>query len=93
MAPTPLSGRVLDRKGDPVAGAAVYIMEGPVPTPDIAQLTGPDGRFSLGLPAAGRYRIGVTAPGRQPHSEVVEVGRSGAKAIEIRIATGDRNDE
>lgn len=92
MGPTLLTGRVVNRSGNPVGGAAVYIMEGPVPTPDIALLTSGDGRFSLSIPAPGRYRIGIAAQGHQPHEEVVDVGESSPATLEIHVDTGGQND-
>lgn len=57
-----LEGVVVDSGGAPLAGAQVAIASAPVAVPDIAQLTGADGRFSLPAPASGAYVIGVTAP-------------------------------
>jgi hypothetical protein len=52
-----LTGIVSDSSGAPVAGARVAIVEAPVEVPDTALLTSEDGRFSLGVPAAGTYRV------------------------------------
>jgi Carboxypeptidase regulatory-like domain len=51
-------GTVVDARGEPVAGARVYFIEGPVPLPDIAAVTDSEGRFTLTAPAAGTYTVG-----------------------------------
>jgi protocatechuate 3,4-dioxygenase beta subunit len=56
-----IRGRVADEGGRPVAGAAIYVSASPGPMPDIAQLTGDDGVFTLAAPAPGRYVIGARA--------------------------------
>jgi len=52
-----VAGRVLDAKGVPVEHARVAFADAPVAVPDIAILTGADGRFALGAPAPGRYEL------------------------------------
>jgi hypothetical protein len=73
-----VAGRVLDAAGAPVDQARVAFADAPVPVPDIAAVTGPDGRFALSAPAPGRYeligaaevrgtaRVTVDVPGDQP---------------------------
>jgi protocatechuate 3,4-dioxygenase beta subunit len=51
-------GTVVDARGEPVAGATVYFVEGPVPLPDIAAVTDAEGRFTLTAPAPGPYTVG-----------------------------------
>ena len=85
MSPSAVSGRVLDSHGRPVAAATVYFVSGPVALPDIAQLTGADGRFSLVAPAPGRYRIGVNAPGTAVQERDIEVASQGAVPIEVQL--------
>jgi hypothetical protein len=58
-----IAGVVRDHLGDPVEGARVYITDAPGPVPDIAAVTGPDGRFSLGTPMDGTYTIESRADG------------------------------
>lgn len=70
---TEIVGTVAGPDGARVAEAAVYFMEGPVPLPDIAQLTDGEGVFRLTAPVPGRYRIGVRAPGCEPAEAAVEV--------------------
>ena len=52
-----IDGTVTDPSGRPVAGAAVLIASSPTPVPDIAALTGEDGRFSITVPVPGAYRL------------------------------------
>jgi hypothetical protein len=84
VSPYSVAGRVTDAQGHPLPGARVYFVEAPVATPDIAQLTGADGRFSLVAPQSGRYRIGVNAPGGRRHQQDVEVAGD-APDIEIKL--------
>lgn len=79
-----IAGTVIGTDGAPVAGAQVLFAHAPVAVPDIAQLTGPDGRFALGAPAAGTYRIAARS-GDSAGEVAVEVGESGIKWVEVRI--------
>ncbi|MGW8554426.1 carboxypeptidase-like regulatory domain-containing protein [Streptomyces tubercidicus] len=73
----PVSGAVLDAHGDPVSGVAVAIADGPGPFPDIAALTGADGRFSFSVSTEGVYTVqGTAADGRSAQASV-EVGARG----------------
>jgi hypothetical protein len=54
-----IGGAVTDPSGRPVAGATVLIASAPVPVPDIAGLTGDDGRVSITVPVPGDYRLVV----------------------------------
>ena len=56
---TTITGYVSDHYGKPVVGASIYIVSSPVSMPDIAQLTDDQGKFILGAPISGRYRIGI----------------------------------
>jgi hypothetical protein len=75
-----IEGRVVDAAGAPVPMASVYFVEGPVPLPDIAALTGPDGAFRLSVPGAGAYTLGVRGDGYTPAAVAVEVGGARPKA-------------
>ena len=59
-----ISGSVVDAQGAPVDGARVFLTAGPVPLPDIAAVTGPDGRFELTAPAPGDYTVACWEPGQ-----------------------------
>lgn len=68
-----IAGTVLDAAGRPVPQAAVVFRAAPVAVPDVAALTGPDGRFALDAPVPGHYRIAVHAGGRPAAEQEVEV--------------------
>lgn len=68
-----IRGQVADQAGRPAAGAAIYVSSSPRPMPDIAQLTGEDGRFTIAAPVPGRYAIGARA-GDAMGEVTVEVG-------------------
>ena len=71
-----ISGSVVDAQGAPVDGARVFLTAGPVPLPDIAAVTGPDGRFELAAPAPGDYTIACA-------------GETGAgESVEVRVDDG-----
>jgi hypothetical protein len=74
-----ITGVITGPDGQPVEDAAVLFISGPVPLPDIAQLTGPDGRFLLTAPARGVYSLQVNAPGHEASTIDFEV----ADEIEI----------
>lgn len=78
-----ISGIVSDPKGQPVEMARVYFMDGPVPLPDIAALTGSGGEFSLSAPATGTYHIGCTAEGFA--STIVTVNVTGGQDLQVNI--------
>lgn len=83
---TRILGTVKGPDGEPVAEASVYFMEGPVPLPDIAQITDDEGHFRLAAPAPGTYRIGVRAWGSEPAEVTVEVGEEeGEVGVEVRV--------
>jgi hypothetical protein len=82
--PATIAGRVVDKNGQPVAGARVYLERAPVAVPDIAQLTGRDGRFSMTAPAPGLYRVAVTIHGRTQQRDV-RVGHIPARDIVIEV--------
>jgi len=67
---TRILGTVTGPNGEKIAEASVYFMDGPVPLPDIAQLTDDDGRFRMAAPAPGTYRIGVRAPYTEQTAEI-----------------------
>ena len=54
-------GRVVDTTGRPVPGAFVTVIEGTVPVPEIALVTGEEGEFAMALPE-GRFRVRATGP-------------------------------
>jgi Carboxypeptidase regulatory-like domain len=50
-------GRIRNDVGEPQEGVRVMITRAPVPIPDVALLTGPDGAFTLSAPVFGSYEI------------------------------------
>ena len=77
-------GRVLNRAGHPAAGASVMWLHGPVPLPDVAQLTQADGSFVMSAPVAGQYRLGCRGdPGGQATLDLT-VGPQGAR-VTLRL--------
>jgi len=78
---TVLSGTVVDPAGRPVAGATVAVVDAPVAVPDIAAITGDDGSFSFGVPAAGSYR--VAAYGESGSGEATVVVDSGGTSVRL----------
>jgi hypothetical protein len=84
-----LSGTVLDAGGAPLAGVRVMLARAPSATPDIALVTGADGRFLLGAPDPGLYEIAATAPDGETRTARVEVGPAGdPPPVELRFGGG-----
>lgn len=84
-----IEGVVTDSAGHPVADAVVAIAAAPGPTPDIAALTGPDGRFAIAAPLTGWYTISATAPGSGTGTGTVHVGAAGSLRADIEIGGSD----
>ena len=80
-----VSGVVQDPDGEPVGGARVYFAGGPVPLPDIAALTGADGRFTLSAPAPGTYEVECAAEGQAAQRETVEVAEGEEARLDFRL--------
>lgn len=78
-----MAGVVRDAAGAPVVHARVAFAGAPVAVPDVAQLTGGDGRFALAAPAAGRYELAVDAEGYSPARMAVEV--PGSEPVEVVV--------
>lgn len=82
---TEILGTVTGPGGARIAEASVYFLAGPVPLPDIAQLTDDEGRFQLTAPAPGTYRIGVRAPDLEPAEVTVEARGEPEVRVEVRL--------
>lgn len=86
---TIIRGRVVDAAGRPVADASVYIVKSPGGHPDIALLTGDDGRYALpAVTVPGFYRVGANAVGGQGVAEVVLSGGEASAELDIRVGSG-----
>ena len=84
--PAIIPGEVRDSDGKAVLGARVYFSGGPGNYPDIAALTGPDGRFTLSAPIQGTYTIECDADGFQKKRVTATVTGAGTKEIRIELA-------
>jgi hypothetical protein len=85
-----IAGMVVDAEGNPIEGARVYFVEGPVPLPDIAALTDDSGHFALSAPVVGPYQLGVTSEGSAglvQETTTVEVGEERGIELEVRLDT------
>jgi hypothetical protein len=80
-----VSGVVTDDAGRPLADVAVAFTRAPVPVPDIAVLTGADGRFVLAAPAPGAYTVAVNAPGHAGRTADLRVDPGGAQEVHVEI--------
>ena len=70
-----IAGIVRDETGAPIADVRVYLTHAPVAIPDVAALTGADGRFALAAPVPGSYVVECTADGFAPERRTVVVQR------------------
>ncbi|GAB2586444.1 hypothetical protein Aab01nite_51560 [Paractinoplanes abujensis] len=82
---TPYTGRVVDAGGAPVAHAAVVVVSATVPIPELALLSGPDGRFTLRLPP-GRFTLRAQG---EPGSGEASLDTTGAANLGTTGAAAD----
>jgi hypothetical protein len=80
-----IRGTVLTGSGEPLSGARVYFVRGPVTLPDIAALTAEDGSFVLSAPAAGEYQIGAAADGFAPSDVSVSVAEADIASVTLHL--------
>jgi hypothetical protein len=85
VAAATVSGQVLDQQDQPVSGASVYFVSAPVSMPDVALQTDSAGRFVLGVPAAGAYRIGINAKGYSPLEHDVTIAAGQPVTLTLRL--------
>ena len=78
-----MAGYVRDAAGAPVEHARVAFADAPVPVPDVALLTGPDGRFALAAPAPGDYELAVAADGYTQARVAVDV--RGDQPVDVAV--------
>lgn len=83
---TRILGTVTGPNGEKITEASVYFMDGPVPLPDIAQITDDDGRFRLAAPVPGIYHIGVRGLDAETTAEItVEVHDEPEVEAQVRL--------
>ncbi len=88
--PPMIAGMVVDAEGNPIEGARVYFVQGPVPVPDIAALTDNSGHFALSAPVSGTYQLGIASEGSAGlvrETKTVEVGGERGIDLEVRLDT------
>lgn len=76
-----IAGAVRDATGKPVAQARVYFSAAPGSVPDVAVLTGADGRFRLSAPRSGKYRVSASSDAHGSSSVEVEVGTTDVEVV------------
>ena len=90
-----LSGRVLNETGAPLPRTAVVLERSGSTQPAFADVTGPDGRFTIqGIPP-GSYKVRISFPGHQPAESdliVSELNKS-YELGEVRLAPVERFSE
>jgi Carboxypeptidase regulatory-like domain len=79
-----IAGIVRDETGAPIEHVRVYFTHAPVAIPDVAALTGPDGKFALAAPVHGSYVFECTADGFAPIRRTVVVPRDD-EVLEINL--------
>ena len=84
--PSVLTGRVVGPSGQPVAGARVYFVQGPVALPDVALNTDTNGSFTLSAPVPGTYQLGCAADGFATTTVGVEVAAGQPAQVEISLS-------
>ncbi len=77
----PVSGRVVDAQGRPVAGANVVLVQG---NKTHQAVTNAQGQFRLKLNSAGSYDLSVSAATFQPVSKPVELG-AGGSSLDLQL--------
>jgi iron complex outermembrane receptor protein len=85
--PGAIAGRVTTATGEPMSGVAVMIGGSSPPHPDIAALTGDDGRFRFDDLVPGPYQLVINTGGADPRTESVEVSAGGVSRIEVTIGS------
>ena len=77
-----LKGRVVDRAGRPVSGAAIHFLSAPGPRPDIALLSDEQGQFVLAL-APGGYTLGARSDAAGAGQSSIDVHDEAELPVEI----------
>lgn len=85
---TGVTGRVLTPSGRPVAAASVLVgsLDRPAPAvPEMAVMTGPDGRYAWDLPS-GNWEVTVFTLGGNQATKTVAVSKSEQAVLNFTIA-------
>lgn len=80
-----ISGLVTDQSNEPIAMARIFFTAGPVPLPDVAALSGNDGRFRLSVTAPGLYTLRCVADGFSPTSTMVTASPNQEAKVIFRL--------
>jgi len=86
---TILRGRIVDKKGEPVNDAVVYVASAPVSLPDIGALTDEAGQFSFFAPVPGRYTLGARSERWGVTQIDIVVGKEPEQQITIRFGDSE----
>lgn len=84
--PSIISGDVKDNTGNPISGARVSFISGPVSLQDIAALTDINGNFVLSAPTPGEYIIEVISEGFVTEKVKIATESNQEKHIEINLS-------
>ena len=71
--------------GRPIADVAITIAGGPGPAPDIAPLSGKDGRFVLDGLMPGEWRLKAAGPAGMAGEAAVKVAAGASSEVAIRL--------
>lgn len=80
-----INGLVRDRSGAPLAEASIGFASAPVALPDVAALTGTDGRFRLSVPTPGSYSLVCTLPDGTNETRTIEITANADAAVTFDI--------
>ena len=71
--------------GSPVGDAAIAVLAGAGPFPDMAVMTDPDGSFALNDLPAGEWRLSARGPNGETGQATVHVGDGAVATAVIRV--------
>ena len=77
--------RLLDQQGRPCGEVTLAVVEAEGPAPEMAYLTGPDGRAQIGLPP-GRAVLEATAPDGRRQKFSIEAAAEPGREHELRMS-------
>lgn len=85
MAGQVISGVVRDQAGKPLAEARIGFARAPVALPDVAILTGTDGRFQLSVPVPGSYSLVCTLPDGTDETRTIDVTSDAEASVTFEV--------